>query len=50
MWNLDGRLISSWRSEQKNEIHSVAGLAQGIYIVHCTKGAQQQEKRFVLLH
>jgi hypothetical protein len=49
MWNLDGRLISSWRSEQKNEIHSLAGLAQGIYIVHCTKGAQQQEKRFVLL-
>jgi hypothetical protein len=49
IWHLDGRLISSWRCEQKNEMLSVAGLSQGIYIVHCTKGAQQQEQRFVLL-
>ena len=49
IWNLDGRLLSSWRSEQKNEIHSIAGLSNGIYIVQCTKGAQQLEQRFVLL-
>jgi hypothetical protein len=49
IWNLDGRLISSWRCEQKNEMLSVAGLSQGIYIVHCIKGAQQQEQRFILL-
>jgi hypothetical protein len=49
IWHLDGRLISSWRCEQNNEMLSVAELSQGIYIVHCTKGAQQQEQRFVLL-
>jgi hypothetical protein len=44
--HLDGRLVSRWKSEQTKEMHSIAGLSQGIYIVHCTKGGQQHEQRF----
>jgi hypothetical protein len=47
--HLDGRLVSHWKSEQTKEIHSIAGLSQGIYIVHCTKGNQKQAQRFVML-
>jgi hypothetical protein len=47
--HLDGRLVSCWKSEQTKEMHSIAGLSQGIYIVHCTKGNQKQAQRFVIL-
>jgi hypothetical protein len=48
IWHLDGRMISTWKSEQRKEIHSIAGLSQGIYIVHCTQGNQKQAQRFVM--
>ncbi len=47
--HLDGRLVSRWKSEQAKEMHSITGLSQGIYMVHCTKGNQKQAQRFVML-
>jgi hypothetical protein len=47
--HLDGRFVSRWKSEQAKEMYSIAGLSQGIYMVHCTKGNQKQAQRFVML-